>query len=560
MWNKLGKIGTAAALVWALNAGTWVDAKANDVDLTTDQTKFAASKAIQDDSVKDLSQLDRYVKFNGTDGGYGTGDTIWLSTLDWLTWIEYSDLYWPIVNVWLQINKEDWTQSFLLQWSYSKWWSDKKSEKRLLAWYWYKVSDNSVITFLWERLIQEKDYLSELWGDPKAYNYDATQDKLGLNFRLHSFDFKWYYSKSYDKKLENREIIIDSTDFWQQYWVTTKFKWQEAYGANIWSKFDLTDNIDLETAIWTSVVDWESFVDGWAKVNVHMWHKWYVYLDVHTTGDINTGSVWYEWNVFDTWATWTASASYTEWPNDHEETRWSLMLNIPLWKRSKKNYKKPSYDSLDNVSNTVRYDVRDFKSSVVRWEVVEEQKLISEVDKNALPAGSTVDSETWNITVPWLSANATSFESITRDGNTISDNGAFAISWGNLTINLDKLEEPEWEDDIYKLLTNWNPQNEITVHVIKGSKKVVSVSVKTLDTISTIWAPTLESKTDTTINAKAWTFDDADWVEWVTVVLYSDAELTKFVASRVDGDFTWLDQNTTYYVVTEWKAKNASTW
>ncbi len=52
--------------------------------------------------------------------------------------------------------------------------------------------------------------------------------------------------------------------------------------------------------------------------------------------------------------------------------------------------------------------------------------------------------------------------------------------------------------------------------------------------------PTLDSKTDTTINTTIGTFSDADGVQNVTVKLYGDAGLTTLLDSQVSGDFTGL--------------------
>ncbi len=60
------------------------------------------------------------------------------------------------------------------------------------------------------------------------------------------------------------------------------------------------------------------------------------------------------------------------------------------------------------------------------------------------------------------------------------------------------------------------------------------------DNPTTITPPTLDSKTDTTINTTIGTFSDADGVQNVTVKLYSDAGLTNLLGSQANGDFTGL--------------------
>jgi len=80
-----------------------------------------------------------------------------------------------------------------------------------------------------------------------------------------------------------------------------------------------------------------------------------------------------------------------------------------------------------------------------------------------------------------------------------------------------------------------------------------------VDGATTISKPTEDAKTSTTIDSTIGEFSDEDGVQNLTVVLYSDAELTTEVDRSIDGDFTGLTSNTTYYLVTEGEAKNSIT-
>jgi hypothetical protein len=72
----------------------------------------------------------------------------------------------------------------------------------------------------------------------------------------------------------------------------------------------------------------------------------------------------------------------------------------------------------------------------------------------------------------------------------------------------------------------------------------------------TIWAPTLESKTSTSINTAPWALT---WMTNARVRIYSDSWLTALVWENTTWDFTWLTPSTTYHFVTVWTDKNEAT-
>ncbi|MEA1892048.1 MAG: cadherin domain-containing protein, partial [Campylobacterota bacterium] len=78
------------------------------------------------------------------------------------------------------------------------------------------------------------------------------------------------------------------------------------------------------------------------------------------------------------------------------------------------------------------------------------------------------------------------------------------------------------------------------------------------DASTTLTAPTLSSKTNTTINLTLGTFTDADGTQNVTVKLYDNPALTNLVATDAAGSFTVLSASTSYYAVTTGEAKNGA--
>lgn len=88
--------------------------------------------------------------------------------------------------------------------------------------------------------------------------------------------------------------------------------------------------------------------------------------------------------------------------------------------------------------------------------------------------------------------------------------------------------------------------------------KLVFARVPSNDAFTTITAPTLNTKTASSITVNTGTFTDSDGERNVTVKLYSDARLTSLAGTNVDGNFTGLTSSTTYYAVTSGEAKNAT--
>lgn len=76
---------------------------------------------------------------------------------------------------------------------------------------------------------------------------------------------------------------------------------------------------------------------------------------------------------------------------------------------------------------------------------------------------------------------------------------------------------------------------------------------------NTITAPTLSSKTTTTLDLIPGILTHANGVRNVTVELYSDAALTTLVGTNANGDFTGLSSGFTYYSVTTGEALNVFT-
>jgi hypothetical protein len=107
-----------------------------------------------------------------------------------------------------------------------------------------------------------------------------------------------------------------------------------------------------------------------------------------------------------------------------------------------------------------------------------------------------------------------------------------------------------WTDSFQYKVNDWSADSTV---------QTVTVNIDAVNDVHSISSPTLDSKTDTTINTVPWDFTDSDWVQNKTVKLYSDSWLTTLVGTNANWDFTWLSASTTYYVVTTWEAYNAET-
>ncbi len=80
-----------------------------------------------------------------------------------------------------------------------------------------------------------------------------------------------------------------------------------------------------------------------------------------------------------------------------------------------------------------------------------------------------------------------------------------------------------------------------------------------VDQITTVTAPILVKKTETTIDTTVGTFNDKDGVKNITVSLYANSNLTNFIDHSITGNFIGLNPNTTYYIVTSGESLNANT-
>jgi hypothetical protein len=110
-----------------------------------------------------------------------------------------------------------------------------------------------------------------------------------------------------------------------------------------------------------------------------------------------------------------------------------------------------------------------------------------------------------------------------------------------------------WTDSFQYKVNDWSADSTV---------QTVTVNIDAVNDAHSISSPTLDSKTDTSINTVPWDFTDADWVQNKTVKLYSDSWLTALVWTNANGDFSGLTADTPYYAVTTWEAYNAeaSSW
>ncbi len=89
--------------------------------------------------------------------------------------------------------------------------------------------------------------------------------------------------------------------------------------------------------------------------------------------------------------------------------------------------------------------------------------------------------------------------------------------------------------------------------------EVKEKEVEIVDNKTTITPPTLKSVTSDSISLNLGKFEDADWVNLVQVVLYSDSALTQEVSKNTDGNFEGLNPDTTYYAIMQGEAMNKKT-
>ncbi|MFK7780210.1 MAG: discoidin domain-containing protein [Candidatus Gracilibacteria bacterium] len=119
--------------------------------------------------------------------------------------------------------------------------------------------------------------------------------------------------------------------------------------------------------------------------------------------------------------------------------------------------------------------------------------------------------------------------------------------------------------DIYKIVLDATTEEELLAFVdtvVLNTPTVITVEEEegaTEDSISVVGNPTLETKTDTTIDLLAGTFTDTDGVQNVTIELYSDSGLINLIGSDANGQFASLLPSTDYYGVTKGEAYNLAT-
>lgn len=514
-----------------------------DVRLAKDYTKDATMQTL--DNVSKFKPLTDKLKFKWVDSK--NGDTLKLSTVDWLTGVEYSDEYGVIYKVWVQINPNK-SQSFLLQW---EWWEE---HERILWWAWFKIGENGMLSFMWEHFVQQRDnkYMtSNIWGEELTEEFDAKQDKFGVNIKFKSFELWGSYSKSDDVKLQDTDLIVNTDALWQKYNVENEFVWQEATSGYVANTFDITKNSDLRLALWLTTIDGDKLADGWADFNIYMWTSGKISIDAHRRWETNKYGAGYEWNVFNTWATWTAKAEYIDWTDGYEDTRGSLMLNIPFGKSAKKDFKKSKSSGVNDVSNSLRSYVEREKSYQVLWKIEQTNKtLLAQVDKTWIPANAEVDATTWDIVVNGLNA-FTTFTSITRDWVAYATSAFTIQGWTSVHIDLSDLPAVTWTTDTYVLTTDWVPANTITIVVAHWSIIVRSIDVTTAAPVET--APIMWDVPNTTIVNWAWTtLDISSYVtltEWDAITTYTLTwALPAWITfNSANGTFSWTTTATGSY-------------
>ena len=104
-----------------------------------------------------------------------------------------------------------------------------------------------------------------------------------------------------------------------------------------------------------------------------------------------------------------------------------------------------------------------------------------------------------------------------------------------------------------ELLSSSLVSNNLGWNIIANSN---SNSSEVTDNSTITSSPTLESKTETSLDLLAWTFTDIDWVQNITIELYSDIWLSILIWTDSSWIFTWLNSWTNYYWVTKWEAYN----
>lgn len=520
---------------------------------SSEKTKLKAVDTVLKNKVTDTTKIKKEsllgkLKLSGTDSD--AGDTLRLTTVDWMTWVEYSDLYGPIFNVWVQKTNKKGTFSLILKWSI---W---EQEKRALAWAGWEVWENGKLSIMWEYLKQQRKHTyltSNIDWVEKTDEFDAIQNKFWINFKLDTFELWGSYSKSKDVRLADTQLIVNTDVVWKMYNEQNEFVGQEAISWEVANTFDIWKNADLRLAAWMSSIDSEVFFDAWADYNLYMWKNGKISLDYHRKWETDQYGASYEWNVFDTWMTYTAKASHIEGP-DYDDTRWSLMLNIPLGKRSKKDFKKPSSGRGGDLESSLRSYVEREKSYQVLWEIEKTgQTLLSEIDKTWIPSDAEIDIKSWDIIVNWLNT-FTTFTSMTINGSAYVG-PAFTVLWGDsLHIDMSDLAEPTNGTDTYVLTTDGTPANTITIVVAKGSIIIKSIDVEVqapnISSISFPWiAPdtkdtaytNLVLQTDQDIASIAWLISTNGWaITNVSIINWN----------QIQFDWAWCGTADTFFQLT----------
>lgn len=411
-------------------------------------------------------------------------------------------------------------------------------------------------------------------------------------------------------KLWNR--ITDNPSIYEWIEVYGWVRWATATEISVSGTVKVSDTFKFSPKFWLQEIDYNDiWYSKWEKqTNPTFWAEWvYQTLDNKTQleWNVNTSKAWNQiwarlWHKFEWWVEWFIEWYFIEWRNWVKDNKKIFVwVNIPLWWGKSSKYPSLYKDYRDKWQLT-------WSDLTVNPRVVTEQLYVQTatwgdrivyIDKTSLATGDSLDKNAdWTLKSLLLDNGWFNITSI----NTINDNRYSpyiqVIAWQLAIVDfkwLNDLMKSQWFQtgqtknlrisvndtswtwlSIYNIdLVKWSVEIKTKVErlhnvlaslvndFINGSKtffQVKDLSNNLVDTLPTLWAPTLESKTTTTINTTPGTFTDVDWVQNVTTKIYSDAWFTTLVWTSVNWDFSWLTPNTTYYIRTEWEAKNWATW
>ncbi len=489
----------------------------------------------------------------------------WDTIMSWNAW--YSKLYWATVE-W-QIA---WKISDNVAWAIALEWGEKLQR---VLWTLGFSFNNSVLTVSWEWKYVKQKFSFTSWDLEER----VRQNKLwvALKIRLDSkmineLIISGSITDAQSKDLENKEITIDNETMFAIYDNYRRIAWWKLIEWSVGWLFKLSVDTNLQLNLTYEKLMWDDKYTympdkSWVWVEAKLTHKftpstsWYVWAKLSQT-----------WNTYSTWLT-TSNDDWWKFGVEYRYTDWQNWLpdDRYVWVKAEKRFGWPDVQTAQNQdkpnkqtskpTNKLVQDVLDAQDRTKSWNTLHraDQKTVSilEILKAWLDEWVVILVD-WTLEVAGIS----SIVSITKNWLTFTNWWEFSQTWNSLFINSRSFTPPFFWTDTYVI--RWRDTNwffvDVTVSVQKWSVKITWVNVVNVaNEPGTINAPTLDSKTHNSINTTPWA---TSGMTNVRVALYNNPDLSDAhkLAENTNGDFTWLTDSTTYYIVTIWDDYNESNW